>query len=108
MGIGREMMKHSFEERVLMAVFDDLCGKNPAGVMQAIDTLSPRSAQAIKCRYGFDGADPMKLREIGLVLGNKRTGDVGLSPETVRQLISRTLRQLRHPVRNHFMRRTAV
>lgn len=47
-------------------------------VARLVATLPDRHRKVLKLRYGLGGADPMKLREIGAVLG--------MSPERVRQI----------------------
>lgn len=55
-----------------------------------ISTLKPRDQQIIRLRFGFDDAEAKSLQEIGDVLG--------ISGERVRQLESRSLKELKQRI----------
>jgi RNA polymerase primary sigma factor len=55
-------------------------------VLRRIDELDERAGKIIKLRFGLGGAEPMTLKEIGVVLG--------LTRERVRQIESETLASL--------------
>lgn len=58
-----------------------------------LDELLPRESEVLRMRYGIDGNTPHTLEEIS------RKFD--LSRERVRQIESKALSRLRHPVRRH-------
>ncbi len=77
-------------------VFEDTKGKCPTiaaeqteilkVIMGLLDTIDPRDAQVLRLRFGFDGAEPMTLHDVGV--------KVGLTRERVRQIEVETLERL--------------
>jgi len=77
-------------EKVLSAV--ELCKV----VEQALDTLNPRLAKALRLRFGIGMSSDMTLEEVGRVFG--------LSKERIRQMENKALRTLKHPTRYDILR----
>jgi RNA polymerase sigma factor (sigma-70 family) len=73
------------EQRVLSSVMRD-----------ALDTLTPRERRVMQLRYGVDGSAPMTYEEIGR--------EFGVTRERIRQIESKALRKLRHPLRTRRFR----
>ena len=55
-------------------------------IINDIEALTPREAEVIKMRYGFDNLEPMRLREIA-----KR---MSMSPEGIRRIELKALKKL--------------
>ncbi len=55
-------------------------------IMTLLEKIEPRDAQVLRLRFGFDGAEPMTLNDVGL--------RVGLTRERVRQIEVETLERL--------------
>ena len=55
-------------------------------IMSLLDTIDARDAQVLRLRFGFDGAEPMTLNDVGI--------KVGLTRERVRQIEVETLERL--------------
>lgn len=60
-------------------------------IEQILSTLPQREAQILRMRFGFDG-EPKTLEDIGK--------EFGLSRERIRQLESKALQKMRHPMRS--------
>ena len=58
-------------------------------VSQALDLLTPKEQDVIRCRFGLDDEDPASLRQAGRRLG--------LSAEGVRQIQAQALKKLQDP-----------
>ena len=77
-------------------VFEDTKSKSPTAaaeqseilkvIMGLLDTIDARDAQVLRLRFGFDGAEPMTLNDVGV--------RVGLTRERVRQIEVETLERL--------------
>lgn len=59
-------------------------------IAQALAVLTPRQADVISLRFGLGGHDEHTLRETGAILH--------IGPERTRQIESKALRRLRHPL----------
>lgn len=55
------------------------------------DTLTPREADIIRLRTGFDDGHSLTLEDVGAIYGVTR--------ERIRQIETKALRKLRHPSR---------
>ena len=62
-------------------------------LMEAMDSLDPRVRDVLKLRFGFDDNIPLTLEEVGKLFGVTR--------ERIRQIESKGLKQMRHPVRSN-------
>ena len=60
-------------------------------IKQALDTLSEREEAVLRLRYGLDDGQPRKLEEVG--------NRFGITRERVRQIETKAIRKLRHPLR---------
>lgn len=60
-------------------------------LLTALDSLSPKEANVIRLRTGFDDGQSLTLEEIGSVYG--------VSRERIRQIEAKALRKLSHPIR---------
>ena len=67
-----------------------------AAVADALDQLSDRERDIIKLRFGLDGGEMRTLEEVGR--------EFGVTRERVRQIESKTLAKLRHPIRSQGLR----
>ena len=67
-----------------------------AAVTEALDQLSDRERDIIKLRFGLDGGEMRTLEEVGK--------EFGVTRERVRQIESKTLAKLRHPIRSQGLR----
>ncbi|MDP1795511.1 MAG: RNA polymerase sigma factor [Acidimicrobiales bacterium] len=67
-----------------------------AAVAEALDQLSDRERDIIKLRFGLDGGEMRTLEEVGR--------EFGVTRERVRQIESKTLAKLRHPIRSQGLR----
>ena len=63
---------------------------------QLLDSLSEREAGVIQMRFGFGGAVPKTLEQIG--------DTYGVTRERIRQIESETMAKLRHPSRSQQLR----
>lgn len=71
-------------------VFFDNWGEN---LKNAIGTISSREQEILKLYYGLDGNVCRTYKEVGeIILPN-------ISTERVRQIITKSLRKLKHPIR---------
>lgn len=76
---------------------DDLLFQRTAASMarvvlsNALDSLTPREADVIRLRTGFDDGHPLTLEDVGVIYGVTR--------ERIRQIETKALRKLRHPSR---------
>ena len=61
-------------------------------VKDKLDSLTPREAQILRMRFGFDGGIGHTLEEIADIFEVTR--------ETIRQIEARALRHMRHPTRS--------
>lgn len=64
-------------------------GRN--ALLNALDSLTPREADVIRLRTGFDDNRPLTLEDVGAIYGVTR--------ERIRQIEAKALRKLRHPSR---------
>ncbi|EFC83346.1 sigma-70 family RNA polymerase sigma factor [Parafrankia sp. EUN1f] len=60
-------------------------------VARSLAELSPRNAEVVRLRFGFDDGEPRTLEQIGQVFGVTR--------ERIRQIEKKALEQLREPLR---------
>jgi RNA polymerase primary sigma factor len=67
-----------------------------AAVAEALDQLSDRERDIIRLRFGLDGGEMRTLEEVGR--------EFGVTRERVRQIESKTLAKLRHPIRSQGLR----
>ncbi|HUR77285.1 MAG TPA: RNA polymerase sigma factor RpoD [Acidimicrobiales bacterium] len=67
-----------------------------AAVTEALDQLSDRERDIIRLRFGLDGGEMRTLEEVGR--------EFGVTRERVRQIESKTLAKLRHPIRSQGLR----
>ena len=67
-----------------------------AAVAEALDQLSDRERDIIRLRFGLDGGEMRTLEEVGK--------EFGVTRERVRQIESKTLAKLRHPIRSQGLR----
>ena len=61
-------------------------------VNDRLDSLTPREANILRLRFGFDGGEGRTLEEVGKVFKVTR--------EQIRHIEARALRKLRHPTRS--------
>lgn len=61
-----------------------------------LDTITAREEKIIRLRFGLDDGIPRTLEEIGK--------EFGLTRERIRQIESKALRKLRHPIRSNKIR----
>ena len=61
-------------------------------VSDRLDSLTPREADILRMRFGFDEGDGRSLEEVGAAFK--------LSRERIRHIEARALRKLRHPTRS--------
>jgi RNA polymerase primary sigma factor len=64
---------------------------------KALEGLPSREVRVLRLRYGLDGGRPLKLSEIGDLMGVTR--------ERARQIVVKALRRLRHPRRSRQLQR---
>ena len=60
-------------------------------IVQALETLTEREEAVLRLRYGLDDGQPRKLEEVG--------NRFGITRERVRQIETKAIRKLRHPLR---------
>ena len=65
-------------------------------VKQALAQLSPREQQVVRLRFGLDDGQVRTLEEVGK--------EFGVTRERIRQIESKVLAKLRHPIRSHGLR----
>lgn len=65
-------------------------------IKNILSTLKPRDRKIMEDLFGLSGSQPMTLNEIG--------DEIGLSREMVRQIKEKTLKSLRHKLRNSSIR----
>ncbi len=65
-------------------------------VLEALDDLSDREKEVVRLRFGLDDGRPRTLEEVGKQFGVTR--------ERIRQIESKTLAKLRHPLRSEKLR----
>ena len=65
-------------------------------VKEALSQLSPREQEVMRLRFGLDDGQVRTLEEVGKVFGVTR--------ERIRQIESKTLAKLRHPMRSQPLR----
>ena len=63
---------------------------------EALDQLNDRERDVIKLRFGLDDGQMRTLEEVGR--------EFGVTRERVRQIESKTLAKLRHPIRSQGLR----
>ena len=61
-------------------------------IVQALETLTEREEAVLRLRYGLDDGQPRKLEEVG--------NRFGITRERVRQIETKAIRKLRHPLRS--------
>ena len=72
---------------------DDLINEDLAGNLQEVlATLSPREEEVLRLRFGIGDGESRTLEEVGVIFK--------LTRERIRQIESKALRKLRHPVRS--------
>jgi RNA polymerase primary sigma factor len=64
-------------------------------IEEVLNTLSPKEADIIRCRFGFGKRAPMSLKEIG--------NHFNLTKERIRQIEKKALRRLQHPSRREVL-----
>ena len=73
---------------------DDLINDDLAGNLQEVlATLSPREEEVLRLRFGIGDGEARTLEEVGVIFK--------LTRERIRQIESKALRKLRHPVRSN-------
>lgn len=73
---------------------DDLINEDLAGNLQEVlATLSPREEEVLRLRFGIGDGEARTLEEVGVIFK--------LTRERIRQIESKALRKLRHPVRSN-------
>ena len=78
-------------------VGDDLIKEANSQIIEGVlSTLSNREAEIIRMRFGIGRDRPMTLEEVGT--------HYGLSRERIRQVETKALRKLRHPLRTNMVR----
>jgi len=65
-------------------------------VQEALGQLAPREREVLRMRFGLDGGEMRTLEEVGR--------EFGVTRERVRQIESKTLAKLRHPIRAQGLR----
>ncbi len=65
-------------------------------VLEALDDLTDREKEVVRLRFGLDDGRPRTLEEVGKQFGVTR--------ERIRQIESKTLAKLRHPLRSEKLR----
>ena len=70
--------------------------ENRQTIEHIFDTLPEKEAGILRMRFGLSGETPKTLEEIG--------GVYGVSKERIRQLETKALRRMRHPVRARMLR----
>jgi RNA polymerase primary sigma factor len=65
-------------------------------ILEVLDQLDGRERDVVRMRFGLDDAKPATLEEVGRRFGVTR--------ERVRQIESRTMAKLRHPLRSEKLR----
>ena len=65
-------------------------------VKDVLDDLSEREAEVVRLRFGLDDGRPRTLEEVGR--------EFGVTRERIRQIESKTLAKLRHPLRSDRLR----
>lgn len=65
-------------------------------VLEALDDLNDREKEVVRLRFGLDDGRPRTLEEVGRQFGVTR--------ERIRQIESKTLAKLRHPLRSEKLR----
>ncbi len=65
-------------------------------VSEALDDLSDREKKVVRMRFGLDDGRPRTLEEVGR--------EFGVTSERIRQIESKTLAKLRHPLRSESLR----
>ncbi|MGB6226437.1 MAG: sigma-70 domain-containing protein, partial [Pseudonocardiaceae bacterium] len=85
------------EDSQVMVAADLVCFTLLQDQLQSVlATLSERDAGIIRLRFGLTDGQPRTFDEIGHVYG--------LTREQIRQIASKTMTKLRHPVRSHALR----
>jgi len=74
-----------------------------AAVDRALETLSPRAAEVLRLRFGFDTDDELTLKQAGEAV-IREDGAGPTSKERVRQIEAKALRMLRHRTRSPALR----
>jgi RNA polymerase primary sigma factor len=64
-----------------------------------LETLTGNEAAALRMRVGFGGDKPLSMEEVGVALE--------LPLESVRRILAKTLKKLRHPTRAMLLSKTA-
>jgi RNA polymerase primary sigma factor len=65
-------------------------------IRDVLDDLSPREAEVVRLRFGLIDGRPRTLEEVGR--------EFGVTRERIRQIESKTLAKLRHPLRSDRLR----
>ena len=65
-------------------------------VKQALSELSEREQKVVRLRFGLDDGQMRTLEEVGK--------EFGVTRERIRQIESKTLAKLRHPIRSQRLR----
>ena len=65
-------------------------------VLEALDELNDRERQVVRLRFGLEDGQARTLEEVGR--------EFGVTRERIRQIESKTLAKLRHPLRSQKLR----
>src|SRR5439155_20706043 len=94
------------EDFSLSDVIEDQAASNPTdaaargllneAVKQALSELSEREQKVVRLRFGLDDGQMRTLAEVGR--------EFGVTRERIRQIESKTLAKLRHPIRSRRLR----
>jgi RNA polymerase primary sigma factor len=94
---GDSPLAEFIEDSQAMVAADVVCFALLQDQLQSVlATLSERDAGIIRLRFGLTDGQPRTFDEIGHVYG--------LTREQIRQIASKTMTKLRHPVRSHALR----
>jgi RNA polymerase primary sigma factor len=64
-------------------------------IEMVLNTLNPKEADIIRCRFGLGEKAPMSLKEVG--------DHFNLTKERIRQIEKKALRRLQHPTRTRVL-----
>lgn len=69
-------------------------------VEEVLSPLDEREKRVLQLRFGLENGKSKTLVQVGRVLPNFKTGEVGVTEARVRQIERKALRKLRHPSRS--------